>query len=139
MAVLDAANGGYLALNNKNNSTTIDLIGETGKIICASLTQTSLAENKKNFEKYDGALNEINKIDIYKYNLKSEKNGTKKHLGFVICNEYNYSKLITSEKNDGVDNYSMTSLCLQAIKEQQEIINELKEEIKILKERNDEK
>lgn len=133
LAVLDAANGGYLALNNKNNSTTIDLIGETGKIICASLTQTSLAENKKNFEKYDGALNEINKIDIYKYNLKSEKNGTKKHLGFVIGNEYNYSKLITSEKNDGVDNYSMTSLCLQAIKEQQEIINELKEEIKILK------
>ena len=133
LVVLDTANGGYLALNNKNNSTTIDLIGETGKIICASLTQTSLAENKKNFEKYDGALNEINKIDVYKYNLKSEKNGTKKHLGFVIGDEYNYSKLITSEKNDGVDIYSMTSLCLQAIKEQQVIINELKEEIKILK------
>lgn len=28
----------------------------------------------------------------------------------------------------------MTSLCLQAIKEQQEIINQLKEEIKLLKE-----
>ena len=138
LAVLDTANGGYLTLNNSNNYTTIDLIGETGKIICVSLTQTSLAKHKKNFEKYSGALEEIKKIDIYKYNLKSENDSDKKHLGFVIGEDYNYSKVITSQNNDGVDTYSMTSLCLQAIKEQQIIINELKEEIEKLKERNDE-
>lgn len=122
--------------NELDGSTAVSMEGnllDAQYISCISLDQTSLAENKKNFEKYDNALNEINKIDIYKYNLKSEGDGTKKHLGFVIGDEYNYSKLITSEKNDGVDLYSMTSLCLQAIKEQQVIINELKEEIQILK------
>ncbi len=107
---------------------------ETPKLI-----QTSTASKKKNFEKYSGALDELNRIDIYKYNLKYEKDDTKKHLGFVIGKKYKYSETITNDKNDGVDLYSMASLCLQAIKEQQTIINELKEEIKILKERTDEK
>ena len=93
------------------------------------MTQTSLAEKKKNFSKYEGALEEIKKIDIYKYNLKFESDDTKKHLGFVIGEGYNYSEVITDNKNEGVDNYSMTSLCLQAIKEQQKIIEDLQKKI----------
>ena len=102
------------------------------------LIQTSRVEDKKNFELYDNALNEIKKIDIYKYNLKFEEDNDKKHLGFIIGKEYNYSSEITAIDEDGkeigVDNYSMTSLCLQAIKEQQEIIEQLKKEISLLKE-----
>lgn len=52
-----------------------------GKVTCRSLTQTSEAEKKKNFEKYNGALQEIKKIDIYKYNLISEDDDKKKHIG----------------------------------------------------------
>ena len=74
--------------------------------------------------------------DIYQYNLKSESDDHKKHLGFVIGDKYNYSHLITSVDNDGkeigVDNYSMTALCLQAIKEQQLIIKKLESKIKEL-------
>lgn len=101
----------------------------SGKIICDSLEQTSLQSFKKNFEKYTGALEEIKNIDIYKYNLKNEKDGDKKHLGFVIGDDFNYSKVVTSNDNKGVDNYSFTSLCLQAIKEQQEQIELLKEQL----------
>lgn len=100
-----------------------------GNITCETLTQTSLAKCKKNFEKFDGALEEIKNIDIYKYNLKSEEDNCKKHLGFVIGDEFNYSKLVTNSEDKGVDNYSFTSLCLQAIKEQQEEIDLLNKKI----------
>lgn len=132
----------FIQENELDGSTAVSMEGNTLNaqyISCVRLDQTSLAKNKKNFEKYFGALKEINKIDIYKYNLKKEQDGIKKHLGFVIGKKYKYSDVITNNQNDGVDLYSMISLCLQAIKEQQEIINELKEEIKILKERTDEK
>ena len=106
----------------------------TGNITCETLTQTSLESNKKNFEKLEDALSIIKNTDIYKYNMKSEDDNTKKHIGFVIGDEYNYSKEITSENNDGVDTYSMVSVCFKAIKEQQKIIEQLTEEIKLLKE-----
>ena len=55
----------------------------------------------------------------------------------MIGDNYNYSHEITAVNEDGeeigVDNYSMTSLCLQAIKEQQEQIKLLKQEIELLK------
>lgn len=98
------------------------------------VTQTSLAENKKNFEKLqDNALNILKTIDVYKYNLKNEKDTDKKHIGFVIGDNFNYSKEVTSLDNTGVDNYSFTSLCCKAIQEQQEQIEELKKEIKEMK------
>ena len=107
----------------------------TGNITCNKVTQTSLAEQKKNFEKMqDNAIDIIKNIDIYKYNLKSEKDTDKKHIGFVIGKGYNYSKEVTSVENDGVDNYSFTSLCCKAIQEQQKIIESLQEEIRKLKE-----
>ena len=104
-------------------------------IIAPKVTQTSLAEQKKNFEKMkDNALNIIKTIDIYKYNLKSEKDTDKKHIGFVIGDDYKYAKEVTSIDNTGVDNYSFTSLCCKAIQEQQAIIEQLKKEIEKLKE-----
>lgn len=120
------------------NAGSENQLSFTGKIICNSLEQTSLESAKKNFEKFNGALEEIKNIDIYKYNLKNEKNDSKKHLGFVIGKDFNYSEIVTSNDNKGVDNYSFTSLCLQAIKEQQEQIELLKKQlndiIKIIKE-----
>ena len=122
------------------STTMIVLNALNGNITCVSLTQTSKEESKKNFEKYTGALEEVLKTDIYKYNLDFEKDTDKKHLGFVIGNNYNYSSEITSTDENGeeigVDNYSMTSLCLQAIKEQQEIIENLKQRIEILERRD---
>lgn len=102
------------------------------------LTQTSLQESKKNFEKLqDNALNILKTIDIYKYNLKNEKDTDKKHIGFVIGDNFNYSKEVTSIDNKGVDNYSFTSLCCKAIQELSTKVEELEKEIKELKEKEE--
>lgn len=109
-------------------------LNQNGYIDCIGLNQTSLEEKKKNFEKMkDNAIEIINGIDIYRYNLKTEKDTDKKHIGFVIGDNYNYSKEVTSLDNTGVDNYSFTSLCCKAIQEQQKQIEELKKEIEKLK------
>ena len=132
-ASLDMPYDGEISLYNYSGGNTININGETGNIKCISLTQTSLASEKKNFKKLDNALDIIKNIDIYKYNLKNEKDTDKKHIGFVIGDNYNYSKEVTSIDNKGVDNYSFTSLCCKAIQEQQEEIEELKKEIEKLK------
>ncbi len=98
------------------------------------INQTSLESKKKNFEKLENALDIIKQVDIYKYNFKSERDTDKKHIGFVIGDNYKYSKELTSKENDGADIYSLASCCLQAIKEQQETIENLQNEIKKLKE-----
>lgn len=119
---------GY-AEDEEGTKSNISLVGSIGLIKCVTLTQTSLKENKKNFEKYSNALKELDNIDIYKYNLKDEKDTDKKHLGFVIGENFKYSETVTSNDNQGVDNYSFTSLCFQMIKEQQEIINKLEKRV----------
>lgn len=111
------------------NTTTIRPNG----ITTPTIVQTSLESEKKNFKKYENALNTIKNIDIYKYNLKNEKNDSKKHIGFVIGDDFKYSQDVTSTNNDGVDIYSFVSLCCKAIQEQQEQIEQLQKEIKELK------
>lgn len=86
-------------------------------IVTPSLSQTSQASEKKNFEKLNNALDLINKIDIYKYNLKTEKNTDKKHIGFVIGKGYKYRKEVTNKDNTGAEIYSLASLGIQGIKE----------------------
>ena len=117
--------------NNNSSSMTPD------EISAPKITQTSLAEKKKNFEKLqDSALEILKQIDIYKYNLKNESNKNKKHIGFVIGDEYRYSKEVTSNNNTSVDLYSFISLCCKAIQEQQKQIELLQEEINKLKGEN---
>ena len=118
------------ALTSWNTSDSFTQVSSAG-IITPTLTQTSLAEQKKNFEKLqDNALETIKGIDIYKYNLKNEKDADKKHIGFIIGDNYNYSKEVTSRDNQGVDNYSFTSLCCKAIQELTAKIEELENKIK---------
>ena len=123
--------GASISIGDSNNNAITD-ISKTG-ITTPTVTQTSKEESKKNFEKLEDALNIVKDIDIYKYNLKAEEDGTKKHIGFVIGDNYRYSKEVTSTENDGADIYSLASVCLKAIQEQQELIEQLQKEIQELK------
>lgn len=135
-------NGGYITLQPKStvaSNSILILKGSTTTTIrddgisTPKVTQTSLESEKKNFEEFKNAIDIIKNIDIYKYNLKNEKDGTKKHIGFVIGDKFNYSEEVTSEDNDGVDIYSFVSMCCQSIKEQQTIIEKLQKQIKEMK------
>lgn len=118
----------FTASGGGTSSTVTPSFVRTPQVI-----QTSKAEEKKNFEKYSNALKTLKNIDIYKYNLKFEKDTDKKHIGFVIGENYKYLEELTNNDNSGVDIYSLASYCLQVCKEQQEIIDELQKEIKELK------
>lgn len=126
----------YISLiqSQSGGSDIVTTIRATG-IVTPTVTQTSLESAKKNFEKFENALDIINKVDIYKYHLKGQNDDEKKHIGFVIGDKFNYSKEITSENNDGADLYSMISVCFQAIKEQQKTIENLENKIKRLEEK----
>ena len=102
--------------------------------VSCDITQGSKEELKKNFERMeDNAIDILKGIDIYKYNLKKEKDTDKKHLGFVIGEDYNYSKEVTSNDNEGVDIYSFVSLCCKAIQELEEKVEKLEKEKEALK------
>ena len=121
----------------KGYDVPIKLNNLNGNVTCVSLTQTSKEEDKKNFEKLENALEIIKNTDIYKYNFKDEKVESKKHIGFVIGDKYKYRKELTSPDNDGVDVYALASVCLQAIKEQQKIIEDLQQRIEKLERESD--
>lgn len=128
------ANGrlrGFVTLTSEDNTANTFLNAD--QVVTPSVIQTSQEKDKKNFEKLQNALNIIKNIDIYKYNLKNENDKNKKHIGFVIGGNYNYSKEVTSNANEGVDVYSFVSVCCKAIQEQQEQIEQLQKEIKELK------
>ena len=103
----------------------------------SAISALSLESRKKNFEKLESAMTIINETDIYKYHLKTQKNEERKHIGLIIGDNYKYSKELLNPDGTGVDIYSMCAVAFKALKEQQEQINLLKEEIKFLKDRKE--
>lgn len=132
--------GGYANFATTDSGGTVHSSMSNSGIVTPTVTQTSLEENKKNIEKLEEKATDIIKnIDIYKYNLKFEEDSNKKHIGFVIGDNYNYSKEVTNNDNTGVDDYSFISLCCKAIQEQQEQIDNLQNKLKKLEEREENK
>ena len=120
-----------LSFYKKYGATT-----ETPTIISASgittptLTQTSLESIKKNLKKFQNGLSLITNADIYTYNLKSESNTDKKHIGLIIGNKYNTPNEVISKDEQGIDLYAMISVAWQSIKELNKRIEQLEETIK---------
>ena len=125
------SDGGYTTLTVEGPNSNI--LCWDGTVSAMRLEQVSKETQKKNIKKFTKGLDIINQIDIYEFNYKNEKNEDKKHIGFIIGDNYNYSKRATSNNNNSVDLYSFISVCCKAIQEQQEEIEELKKEIKELK------
>lgn len=128
MAVATNGTDAYLEMADSNNNFMNYTSGNI--YVSGIVTQGSLEERKKNFEKLENAKEILRDTDIYKYNFKTEEDTDKKHIGFVIGDNFNYSQDITSSENSGVDIYAMTSVLWQVVKEQQEEIDKLKKLIK---------
>lgn len=102
----------------------------TGYVNGKKFIDNSREEMKKNIQKYtEKAIEVVKNTDIYKFNYKTEKNTNKKCVGFIIGEDYKYSKELTSTdengKEIGANLYSMISIAYKAIQEQQEQIEEL--------------
>ena len=107
-------------------------INATGTVTAQDFIRTSLEEKKKNFEKFDNALDIIKNTDIYKYQYKNKDDNTKKDIGLVIGKNFKYSEELTNDNNTAVNMSNVIFVCVKAIQEQQEEIEELKEKIKKL-------
>lgn len=97
-----------------------------GDIHANSFVQNSAESMKKNFEKLENGLSIVKDIDIYKFNYTTEEDSNKKHIGFVIGDDYNYSPDVTNKENNGADVYSLVSVCVKAIQELSYELDELK-------------
>lgn len=128
-------NGDDIIQISVTNGIDTSIITSEG-IATPSVTQTSREEQKKNFEKLENGLEIVKNTEIYQYNLKSQNDDDKKHIGFVIGENYKYANEITAVDKDGnevgVDTYSMISVSYKAIQELHEIIEQLQERIEEL-------
>lgn len=125
--------------NGTDRMTGVNIQGRAGgqAIVQADeFLNYSLHKYKKNFEELHNGLKIVKSTDIYKYNLKTQADNDKKHIGFIIGEDYNYSNEITALNNEGkeigVDLYSMVSVAYKAIQELAEKNELFEEKIKVL-------
>lgn len=121
-------NFSHSVIDVTDNDGTTSIYGSG--ITTPKVTQTSIKSKKKNIKKLKiDALELIKNADICEYNFKSEKKGTKKHIGLVIGEGYNCPEQIISEDGQGIEQYSYTSLVTKAfqqyIKQQDKLIKDL--------------
>lgn len=113
--------------NKHSNYSSIEVSGGGNRstitndyIETPRLAQTSLESIKKNISKLDkNALDIISQSDIYEYNLKSEKDTDKKHIGFVIGENYKTPQEVISKEGNSIELYSAIGILWKAIQEQQ--------------------
>ena len=131
--------GGYVEIGNGTTDNFISLDGINnnltvwGPVYANSFNNNSKEDLKKNITKYNSkVLEKIKETDIYEFNYKTEDDKVKKHIGFIIGNNYNTPEEVISDSGESVDTYSMTSILWQAVKELTEKVeyleNKLKEE-----------
>lgn len=127
---------------HKWNGTSFDSQStyiKNSEVRTPQVIQTSLEKIKKNIKESNiNALELIKRAKIYEYNLKTEKDEDKKHMGFVIGDKYETPKEVIAQSGEGIDTYTMSSIMWKAIQEQQKMIEDLQKEIKLLKGEKDE-
>lgn len=114
--IIERQNGSTprISVGQANNPTVI----YQNYIKCQSYQNYSLESIKKNISKYDdNALKTILNSDIYKYNLKTEKDADKKHIGFVIGNNYKTPKEVINNEGNAIDLYSCIGILWKAMQE----------------------
>ena len=115
----------YSMLTDEGKVSGKELYISGDATVLGQIINPSLEKIKKNIHKLENGLDIVLNTDIYSYNLKREKDGDKKHIGFIIGKNYKYSKEITSSKNSGANLYSMISVAYKAIQELNDKVNKL--------------
>lgn len=122
----------YISVANTNNyeeQTNIshNSISCHGTITADVYNYYSLESFKKDIEKLEiNAIDLVKNAELYTFRYKTEDDNVKKHIGFVIGNNYKTPKEIISNNENGIDSYNMISLLWKAVQEQQKQIEDLK-------------
>ena len=104
--------------------------------IPGSYYETSDNRLKKNIQKMTGTLDKLKSINAYRYNWKDTSKSTDTELGFIaqeVATEFPELVRKNSEGYNTVSYSKMTPVLLQAIKEQQQMIEDMKKEIAEMK------
>ena len=98
-------------------NTGAGFISVEGDIDCNVLHQNSLESIKKNITKFYGGLELVKNSDIYEYNFKTENDKDKKHIGFVIGNNYRTPFEVLGKNGKDIEPYSAISVLWNAVQE----------------------
>jgi len=140
-------NNGTVGIGTVSPDYLLEVNGTAGKPGGGSWTNTSDLRLKQNIHPYTDGLQSILKINpiTYQYNELSGHDTDPEYVG-VIAQELKeiapYMVSVSNNKTEdgvndylSVDNSAMTYMLINAVKEQQKMIDELKQEIQILKEK----
>lgn len=103
-------------------NTGAGFVSVEGDIDCYVLHQNSLESIKKNISKFSGGLDIVKNSDIYEYNFKIENDTDKKHIGFIIGDNYKTPYEVLGNTGTNIEPYSAVSILWNAVQEQQKII-----------------
>ena len=139
----DSKGGGITLGGNASNDITLrggssPNITCYGKMYADAYNYNSKESMKKNIEKFnDNALDIVKNSELYRFNYNREKDTDKKHIGFVIGEDYKTPSEIISQDESGIDSYTMISILWKAFQEYVDKtdiqIEELQKQIKEMK------
>lgn len=137
--LISSWNGGNISVGDGNITNFFEANGRDGYVAvygpmyANSFNNNSKEELKKNIQKYNkSALKIIAESNIYEFNYKTEKDGEKRHIGFIIGEQYETPKDVISQNGESIDTYSMISVLWKATQEQQQQIEELKQKLEYI-------
>ena len=116
------------------NALRMDGLGHV--TIAGTLTQNSDVRLKKNLTPLKNVLGKIKNISGYTYNWIDARKDTSEQIGFIAQEvEKEYPQLVRTDEHGikSVAYANMTPILLEAIKDQQQQIDELKKEIEELR------
>jgi hypothetical protein len=124
--------------NNTTRSNALTLFKNGNMIISGTLTQSSDARLKKDIEPINDAVQKLEKLSGYHYHWKNEVENPGLQTGLLAqeVKEVFPELVVENHKGEMSVNYSgMIPYLLEAVKSQQQTIEQLKQEIKALKKR----
>jgi hypothetical protein len=119
---------GTMYLNDGSGSNTINAIGQTGKITCVSLTQTSSRKTKENIKPIEDS-EKILDLQAVSFDFKNKEQGTNKR-GFIAEDVKEIlPNLVTNDETPSLNYIEMIPYLQDVIKKQEARIKALEEKL----------
>jgi hypothetical protein len=119
-------------VDNNNRADAFSVYDNGNAVLLGSLTQNSDERLKTNIEPLQNALQNILKVNGVTYNWRSEYRAQERQIGVVAQNIQEVFPELVSEDRNGylsVNYIQLTPILIEALKEQQKVINTQKKQL----------